>query len=137
MSFEDCIDVVQEWADGRFLQPPIFVDRGDPAAVDFAVGDLTKDGAWHDLDLSGIIPAGASGVLLRVLISANALHKIVFIRKKGNANDENSFLAITGAAGVLLANDGVVPLPASRILEYNITVAVWVTLNFTVAGWWL
>jgi len=34
-----------------------FVDRGDPAAVDFDETDLTMDNTWRDLDLSSLVCA--------------------------------------------------------------------------------
>jgi len=37
-----------------------FVDRGDPAADDYTQATLTSDGTYYDLDLSAIVPAGAS-----------------------------------------------------------------------------
>ncbi|GAH71411.1 unnamed protein product, partial [marine sediment metagenome] len=45
-------------------RPTGFVDRGDPAAYDYAKEDLTIDGAWHDMDLSGIVSEFAKAVFI-------------------------------------------------------------------------
>ncbi|MCK5616901.1 hypothetical protein KAR91_84345 [Candidatus Pacearchaeota archaeon] len=113
-----------------------FVDRGDPAAADFAIGDLTKDGAYHDLDLSGIVPAGAKSVSLSV-IGVNAfVNKFASFRTDGNANEFNiSLLAVTVAL-VLNAGDIVVPVTGTHIIEYNLTAGGWVFFAITVKGWW-
>jgi len=39
----------------------MYVDRGDPAAYDYAKEDLDLDGAWHDLDLCPLFSISASG----------------------------------------------------------------------------
>lgn len=68
-----------------------YVDRGDPAVSDFAIGDLTLDSGWHSLDLSGIIPvAGASHMVHIVVevVAPEALDHIHF-RKNGNSNVRN------------------------------------------------
>jgi len=57
----------------------MFVDRGDPASVDFVYTDLTRDGAWHELDISAFIPAIARGVLIELDIeSAHADNEVIF-----------------------------------------------------------
>jgi len=48
----------------------MFVDRGDPAAVDFVYTDLITDGTWRELDLSAFIPATARGVLIELDIES-------------------------------------------------------------------
>ena len=46
----------------------LWVDRGPTPAADFDETGLTIDAAVHDLDLSAIIPAGATWVLLSVMV---------------------------------------------------------------------
>ena len=60
-----------------------FVDRGNTAAVDFDAGDLTDDGTFNELDLSSIVPAGATWVLLRCQINHSVVNFGLFFRKGG------------------------------------------------------
>lgn len=114
-----------------------FVDRGDPAAVDFATGDLTKDGAWHDLDLSGVIPSDAKLVLLRVIMANTIPMQQVMFREKGNSNTANITNVISNVAVTLLGNDFSVVPDSSGVIEYLTSPSTFTTLDITVAGWWI
>jgi len=117
--------------------PPVFIDRGDPAVADFAVGDLTADGAWHNLDLSGIVPANASAVLLHAGIRDNLIGQNTYIRRKGNVNWENSCRMITQVANLAISQDIVCPIGSNGLLEYNLSATVWTSIGIRVKGWWL
>jgi len=43
--------------------------------------DLTIDGAWHDMNLSGIVPAGAKAILLEGDIEASSVGYNIKFRK--------------------------------------------------------
>jgi hypothetical protein len=116
----------------------VFVDRGDPAAADFDEGDLTINGSWHDLDLSAIIDAGATLVLLRVAIITGAADKLQF-RENGNSNAVN--VATVGAhpagyTGTFYADVLVAP-DASGIIEYRVALGWSGPIDITVGGWWV
>ena len=113
------------------------VDRGDPATPDFVDTDLTTDGAWHDLDLSGILPAGNITVLLRIVGNIAAGGKTVRLKTKGNTNDANAFLAVSSISGVVFGADATVVVDAAEKLEYKTSNDSFTTLDITVAGWWL
>ncbi|GAH45435.1 unnamed protein product, partial [marine sediment metagenome] len=61
---------------------PVFVDRGDPAAYDYAKEDLTIDGAWHDMDLSGIVSEKAKAVFILGHVQGNGVDWKISFRKK-------------------------------------------------------
>lgn len=117
--------------------PPVFIDRGDPAAIDYTTGDFTKDNTWRDLDLSGIIPENAQGVVLNLRMNITVVNKFFALREKGNVNANNIARAYSQAANITYAADLICPLPTSRILEYIIAPGVWTILDLTVKGWWL
>ena len=50
------IDIIKEWIIAQGYLTKGYVKRDDPVNADFAMGDFTKDGTWHDLDLSSIVP---------------------------------------------------------------------------------
>ena len=115
-------------------QHDIYEDRGDPAASDFAVGDLTTDAAWHDLDLSAIVPVNAKAVILYVQIQAPAQGSIYF-RKNGNVNAVNISRAFIQVANIPIAFDFVVPLDQNRVVEYTATNIAWNTVTIAIKGW--
>ena len=114
-----------------------FVDRGDPSSEDYVATNLTKDGAWHDLDLSSIVPAGTKLILLRVGVVHSTGGQRVRFRKNGISNDMNTgdvWAPNTNpfTADILVCCDG------DRKIEYFASsTGTWSTLNVTVGGWWL
>jgi len=113
-----------------------FIDRGDPAAVDFAYGDLTHDGAWRDLDLSGIVPAGAKAVSLFHRQNTGTVLKHIYFRTKGNVNDKNVSKTFQQVANILRGKDHTIPLDADRKIQYESNIPIFSTCNITVKGWW-
>lgn len=124
--FEDALD--------RY---PRFVDRGDPADHDYRTGDLTTDGAWHDMDLSGIVPAGARAVTLRVWLMDNLTAQAFVFRTNGNANAYNAAVVRLQAANTRISQDKIIALDANRVIEYFASNTVWNEYYITVKGWWL
>ena len=115
-----------------------YVDRGDPAAADFAVGALTTDGAWHDLDLSSIVPASAKAVIIRAQIEDNAAGSIFAIRKNGNSNIVNNARQVTQVADVSIhITPTIVPVDTNRVIEYFASNTTWTTINIAVCGWFI
>jgi len=115
---------------------PVFVDRGDPAAYDYAKEDLTIDGAWHDMDLSAIVPAKAKAVFIIGHLEGNAVDWHIRFRKNGNVNE-----VVHGGMETLRANverhrSSIVALDDDRIIEYNVDNQAWATLDLAIKGWW-
>lgn len=142
------IDIIKEWvlAQGYATQAWVqaqgylttsFVDRGDPAIEDFNSGDITDDDAWHDMDLSGIVPAGAKAVAISVSMLAVQTGLAFYLRRKGNANAFNVAVGYTQVAYLAKGLDLVVPLDGDRFIQYNAANGNWLVLDVTVKGWWL
>jgi len=115
---------------------PQYHDRGDPAAYDRTVGNFTTDGTWRTWDLSGIVPAGATAVLLRIRLSDDAVGTYIRFRKNGNSNATNRGEVITQVAGVTLMQEVIVACDAGRVIEYYGRNVAFVLLSVLVAGWW-
>lgn len=113
----------------------ILTDRGDPASVDVAVGSLTTDGSWHDLDLSSIVPAGASFVVLYVELKDDAASSSILFRKNGNSNAMNVGAITTQVANILTRGDIIVACDSNRVIEYLTSNLTFDTINITVKGW--
>lgn len=131
------IDIVQKWivAQGYLLHS--FVDRGDPVNHDFITGNFTKDFTWYELDLSGIVPAGATAVLIHVEARTALANAPFILRTAGNVNTRNVSFLTTQVANIAMTYDFVIPLDAARKIEYTLFPVVWPVVNLTVKGWWL
>ncbi|GAI52661.1 unnamed protein product, partial [marine sediment metagenome] len=115
---------------------PVFVDRGDPFAVDFNTGDFTTDDAWHDLDLSGIVPEGAKAILFYLHIAGDVVDSRAIFKTKGKLWDRTSGQAVVQVSNMDLIGDYVVAVGADRKLQYKIANITWLVIFFTVKGWW-
>jgi len=114
-----------------------YTDRGDPASEDFAVGDLTTDNTWRDLDLSSIVTdSTATAVLLRVQVTDDATSSIVSFRENGNTNTINVSHIRTIVANSTIFGDKIVSVDSSRIIEYRTANLTFTAIDITVAGWW-
>lgn len=114
----------------------MFVDRGDPAVYDYDKDDLTKDGAWHDLNLSAIVPAGAKAVFIIGHVEGNGIDWTIMFRKKDNVNEINHGGMETIRANVERHRSSIVALNVNRVIQYKADNQAWATLNLAVRGWW-
>jgi hypothetical protein len=115
----------------------LYVDRGDPSSSDFEIGDLTADGSEHDMDLSSIVPVGATAVSLTVKVEDNATGSYVRFRSNGNSNTLAAFLTSTQVSGIPIYSNAIVALDADRIIEYKLLARTYTTCRITVVGWWI
>ncbi|MCJ7777741.1 MAG: hypothetical protein MUP16_05450 [Sedimentisphaerales bacterium] len=114
-----------------------FVDRGDPAAFDFTVVNFTCDNEWHELDLSAIVPAEATAVILKLQLKTAAVAKYIYFRKNGNVNPYNSSFLATQVTNLWVGNDLIIALDTNKKVSYIATAYAWTAINVTVAGWFL
>lgn len=115
----------------------LYVDRGDPGASDFTTATLTTDGLFHDLDLSAIVPKGATAVSIFAYVRDGAVNSSVRFRKKGNVGTYAINFISTQAINVAIGGLCVVALDENAIIEYAAANLVFINLSLTVLGWWL
>jgi len=115
---------------------PGFIDRGDPAVYDYDKEDLTIDGTWQDLDLSGIVPLHAKAVFIIGHLQGNAIDWEIRFRKKGNVNEVVHGGMETIRAGVERHRSSIVALDNDRVIQYKVDNQAWTTLDLAVKGWW-
>lgn len=115
---------------------PVFIDRGDPAAYDYAKEDLTIDGAWHDMDLSGIVSAKAKAVFIIGHLQGAAVDWKISFRKNGNVNEVAHGGMETLRAGIERHRSSIVALDDDRKIEYKVDDENWDILDLAVKGWW-
>lgn len=115
---------------------PLFVDRGDPAAADKTAATLTIDSAWHDWDLSSVVPDGAKWVLIRYSVLNTGAGWEIDLRKKGSVNLFNVARAV-GVVNTAYMGDLHVPCDSNRVISYFVLNAgVYTSLDLTIGGWW-
>jgi len=114
----------------------MFVDRGDPASYDYAKEDLTIDGAWHDLNLSSIVPAGAKAVFIIGHVEGADVDWAIMFRKKGNTNEVNHGGMETIRANVERHRSSIVAMDSNRVIQYKADNEAWTTLSLAVRAWW-
>ncbi len=115
---------------------PMYVDRGDPQAYDFTINDFTKDNAWHNLNLTAIIPSIAKLLLLDVDYNNIAANRHIELRKKGQTYNKNHAEVHTRVAAQDDHAIMVVSPDGNRIIEYKVSTAGWSVIAMTVRGWW-
>jgi len=113
----------------------VLVDRGDPADYDFTVGDFTCDSAYHDLDLSSIVPSGATWVKVKVVLADDAVDSYFALRKNGNTNTRVSLSNRIRVVDKTHYITGFVPCDSNRVIEYSATNTTFTTINLVVTGW--
>ncbi len=126
---------------GPILSPDIgrrdaFNDRGDPAVYDYDKDDLIKDGAWHDLDLSAIVPAGAKAVLVVGHVGSILYDLKISFRKKGNIYEINHSEMETLRADPDRCRMLICAVDTNRVLQYKADADTWSILDLAVRAWW-
>lgn len=127
---------LKTWVQNQNYLTTSFIDRGDPAAKDFTRADFTTDNAWHDRDLSAIVPANAKGVCMRVAIKADVINAYFYLKEKGNVIDANIVSRRTLVANVAHEMSAVCALDENRKIEYKAKNVTWQTMDITVKNWW-
>lgn len=112
-----------------------FHDRGNANYYDVLTASLTTNGAWHDLDLSAIIPNNTTAVVLSVLVKDDAVGSTIQFRKNGNTAIYNRSFTVTQVADVYSVATIIVPCDEDGIIEYLATNTTWTEILITVVGW--
>lgn len=114
-----------------------WTNRGDADVDDWAVGDLTKDGNWHNLDLTGVMTKGSSIVLIKLKACHTEASVSCLFRTKGVTNEnaiQNRDLPNT--AMVLLTDTLMLQPDSDGIIQYKFSAAAtWLVLSLRIMGW--
>lgn len=112
-----------------------YVCRG-AVGSDFTQATLTHDSAYHELDLSAIVPKGAVAVNLYIFAKDGLTNKNVYVGYNGANNVTSGVRAITNVANTYITANGIVGLDSDRKVEYYIDTGV-DSSNITVLGWFI
>lgn len=113
------------------------VNRGDPFLSDFTETNLTTNATWQDLDLSAIVPAGATAVELRCGINDGLVASVIIFRKKGHTHLYNAQALYIQVANIPYDCTFTLFCDANRLIEYYATNTTWTNINIIVLGWWI
>lgn len=117
--------------------PPVYVDRGDYQTYDFKTTDFTQDTAWHELDLSAIVPAGASAVKFHLKTRNTTVATFMRFRKHGHTGDEYRCTNRTQVSNIAFGFYLVVGVDSDRKIDYYVKTPNFTAIHITVQGWWL
>ena len=114
-----------------------YVDRGDPQNLDFTISNFTTDGNWHELDLSSIVPAGATVVHLSLNIKDDTVASWLIFTKNGNSYVANRLIGRTFIANFTTDFEGFCACDVDRKIQYKAIALTWNDINLTVKGWFI
>ena len=110
-------------------------DRGDLATADYESAALTKDGAWHDMNISAIVGKGQKLVLIRGYLNDNAGGKKGQLKTKGYTHDFNVARCVTQVANKTCESNLWVYTDANGVIQYYFDTATWNAINLNIRGW--
>lgn len=116
-----------------------YVSRGDPSGWDYSTDAFTNnmDSAFHDLDLSSIVPTNVAAVHIHVKIKDDTVGQAWVFRKNGHTNSLAVSAVLTQVANVETGNDFFVACDSGRVIEYLGVPALTnaTDLKLVVLGW--
>lgn len=130
------IDIIKEWVIAQRYLTTSCVHRGYTSTWDWFVLDFIKDGAWHDLDCSSIVPQGAKFIVFAYQVQATAVAKKFFLRCKGDITGPVRSAVSTTTAFLSFYGDMVCACDDNQQVQYWITPDTWLALGLVVKGWW-
>ncbi|KKL94701.1 hypothetical protein LCGC14_1862020 [marine sediment metagenome] len=113
----------------------ITVNRGNVTDPDWQSVDLTKDDAYHDLDLSGIVPVGTTFVQIIIQFLGFDTTLYLSLKEKDYISAELGHHLSQRVAGTPYMAEVWLGVNADRVIEYKSKNALWLDLQITVAAW--
>ena len=114
-----------------------YVARADVATWDFDTTSLTQDGAWHTLNLSAIVPAGAKAVVLRLGASHSSAGRYFRVAQLGYTQSASGANVATQVANIINEQTATFAMNTARTLSYWAASGTWSSIRVCVLGWWI
>lgn len=131
------IDLIAEKVIAQIGIPPVYIHRGDPTAWDYLVGAFIRDLQWHPLDLSHIVPTGASAVNLRCFSFTSIVNPIIMFARHTITHGYNLHHHQTPIAQLGSNSTFTIGIDPDRLIQYAIADTGIIALDLIVCGWWL
>ncbi|GAI28680.1 unnamed protein product [marine sediment metagenome] len=103
---------------------------------DFQLSDLTQDGNWYNMDLTALVPAGATQVKFQLTYRTANIADRFMMREKGNFNTWNIASLRPHAPNQYRDYIFLVTPNADRFVQYRFVGTDCNFLRMTVCGWW-
>ena len=114
-----------------------WIDRGHLAAPDFELADFTRDGAWYELDLSGIIPKNAVAVDVRITCRETTADTQCLLSTDGAIGEYNTINAWTQSTTSYLCIMGLLTPTTDQKISYKFATGTWGFIECVIRGWWI
>lgn len=108
----------------------------DPVAWEFELTGLIEDDAWHDLDLSALLPPSAVSVIMSIEFAASSAGVDIKFRKNGLSNVFDSQQLRNQVANIIIKTQMVVNCDTSRVIEYILDSPNTTIVNIAITGWY-
>ncbi len=102
---------------------------------DLREGSMICDGAWHDWDISGIVPANATHVQVKLYVYDNLVDRNLYVRTKGRTEASSSVMVGTQAANIPTFICGIIKIGTDTKLEYCATNDTFTEIRAVIMGW--
>lgn len=129
-------DIIEEMMEAAGFIKHSYTDRGTYGPNDFENGDFTIDGAWHELDLSAIIPEGTTAVALRCGFHSDVVGWFCKLRKHGTEVNLRTSVGVQQVATIKRSFTTTVGVSEDRKIDYSFSPAANLAIGLLVRGWW-
>jgi hypothetical protein len=134
LSYDHATHTLSATGGGSFVMRSGIGETADFTQADFP----DDDDAWHDLDVSSIVPAGTTLVVFRLAILATEANKKLRIRPKGTSWGNNTAPSLrTQVANLGIDGLMVCPVDSNRYIQYSAQATTWSAINMVVMGWFI
>ena len=112
-----------------------YVTRAVLEDYDYEHTDLDTDAAWHDLDLTGIIPVEAKVVFIHVKLRAATVGSFIGFKPAGDSAHYGQMQAHINVANKDIHGYFTIPLRGTGIVQYQASNVTWTFLRTIITGW--
>lgn len=130
------IDIIKEWIVVRGNLPPGYEINPDFPGVYIPLGGWTPDGAWHTIDVSGLVPEHVKALYGTFKITSTSIPGVLYLRPTGKTMTTNTCVFRTLIADLIHNLDIPIELNDDRKFDFRLTVGVGLAVTSRIRGWW-
>lgn len=127
----------EAWVEAKGYLTTGFVRRVTRRPWDWTLPMLTANSAWHTLDCSAFVPAGAKAILFNQYCKNSSIAKYFLLRYPNDVSWNMTPGIHTQVANVGIDRCNVVACNEDREIEYYLVTGGWVSAGLQILGWWL
>lgn len=96
-----------------------FIQRVNPSASDFAIGDFIWDADFYTKDISAVVPVNAKRVLLRLEIRCTVAEAYIMLYPANSTNHKDGQSVRTAVANVTAIGTLVITITTPQTIQYK------------------